>query len=124
MPRELQPNSEVDELGVIHLARDHGWINPWKPAIASCIRSSQDIWWIPIVAKMLCLIYYVRSYATKDDGFLVMFYSIYSRKYAIYSPKTVILQASITFLSVTHTHLGSTVASSLPFYNRPLPNSL
>ena len=27
MPRELQPSSEVDELGVIHLARNNGWVN-------------------------------------------------------------------------------------------------
>ncbi|PVH68340.1 hypothetical protein DL98DRAFT_631600, partial [Cadophora sp. DSE1049] len=67
MPRELRPNSEVDELGVIHLTRNHGWVNPWNPAIASCIRSNQDISWIPTVAKTLCLIYYVINYATKDD---------------------------------------------------------
>jgi hypothetical protein len=28
MPRELRPESEVDELGVIHLDRNHGWVNP------------------------------------------------------------------------------------------------
>jgi hypothetical protein len=67
MPRELRPNSEVDELGVIHLARNNGWVNPWNPAIASCIRSNQDISWIPTVAKALCLIYYITNYATKDD---------------------------------------------------------
>ncbi|PVH69294.1 hypothetical protein DL98DRAFT_505961, partial [Cadophora sp. DSE1049] len=67
MPRELRLNSEVDEFGVIHLTRNHGWVNPWNPAIASCIRSNQDISWIPTVAKTLCLIYYVTNYATKDD---------------------------------------------------------
>jgi len=67
MPRELRPNSEIDELGVIHLARNNGWVNPWNPAIASCIRSNQDISWIPTVAKALCLIYYITNYATKDD---------------------------------------------------------
>jgi hypothetical protein len=67
MPRELRPNSEVDELGVIHLARNNGWVNPWNPAIASCIRSNQDISWIPTVVKALCLIYYITNYATKDD---------------------------------------------------------
>ncbi|CRG92819.1 hypothetical protein PISL3812_09888 [Talaromyces islandicus] len=34
MPRELVPSSKVDDLGVIHLARNHPWINPWNPAIA------------------------------------------------------------------------------------------
>jgi len=67
MPRELRPNSEFDELGVIHLTRNHGWVNPWNPAIASCIRSNQDISWIPTMAKTLCLIYYITNYATKDD---------------------------------------------------------
>jgi hypothetical protein len=67
MPRDLLPNSEVDEFGVIHLARNHGWVNPWNPAIASCIRSNQDISWIPTVAKALCLIYYVTNYAVEDD---------------------------------------------------------
>ncbi|KAH7305355.1 hypothetical protein BKA65DRAFT_415803 [Rhexocercosporidium sp. MPI-PUGE-AT-0058] len=67
MPRDLVPNSEVDEFGVIHLARNHGWVNPWNPAIASCVRSNQDISWIPTVVKALCLIYYITNYATKDD---------------------------------------------------------
>jgi hypothetical protein len=67
MPRSLVSASTIDELGVIHLARNHGWVNPWNPAIASCIRSNQDISWIPTVAKALSLIYYVTNYATKDD---------------------------------------------------------
>src|SRR6266516_7352760 len=67
MPRDLLPASMVDELGVIHLARNHGWVNPWNPAIASCIRSNQDISWIPTVVKALCLIYYITNYETKDD---------------------------------------------------------
>jgi len=67
MPRDLLPASKVDELGVIHLARNHGWVNPWNPAIASCIRSNQDISWIPTAVKALCLIYYITNYATKDD---------------------------------------------------------
>jgi len=67
MPRELRPNSEVDELGVIHLARNHGWVNPWNPTIASCIRSNQDISWIPTVVKALSVIFYITNYATKDD---------------------------------------------------------
>jgi hypothetical protein len=67
MPRELRPCSEVDESGVIHLARNHGWVNPRNPAIASCIRANQDISWITIVTKELCLIYYATNYATKDD---------------------------------------------------------
>lgn len=67
MPRDLLPTSEVDELGVIHLARNNGWVNLWNPVIASCIRSNHDISWIPTVAKALCLIYYTTNYATKDD---------------------------------------------------------
>ncbi|PVH76112.1 hypothetical protein DL98DRAFT_382297, partial [Cadophora sp. DSE1049] len=59
--------SEVDELGVIYLARNHGWVNPWNPVIASCIRSNYDISWIPTVAKAVCFIYYITNYATKDD---------------------------------------------------------
>lgn len=67
MPRALVPLSMVDELGIIHLARNHPWVNPWNPAIASCVRSNQDISWIPTVSKSLSLIYYITNYATKDD---------------------------------------------------------
>lgn len=67
MPRDLQPYSKIDSLGVIHLARNHGWVNPWNPAIASYIRSNHDISWIPTVTKCLSLIYYLTNYATKDD---------------------------------------------------------
>jgi hypothetical protein len=57
----------VDELDVIHLARNHGWVNPWNPAIASCIHSNQDISWIPTVVKAFCFIYYLTNYGTKDN---------------------------------------------------------
>jgi hypothetical protein len=67
MPRELVPTSHIDDFGLIHLARNHAWINPWNPAIASCVRSNQDISWIPTVSKSLSLIYYITNYATKDD---------------------------------------------------------
>jgi hypothetical protein len=67
MPRDLAPHSRVDEFGVIHLVRNHGWVNPWNPAIASCIRSNHDISWIPTVTKCLALMYYQTNYATKDD---------------------------------------------------------
>ncbi|OKO97720.1 ATP-dependent DNA helicase PIF1 [Penicillium subrubescens] len=67
MPRALVPVSKVDECGLIHLARNHAWINPWNPAIASCVRSNHDISWIPTVSKSLSLIYYITNYATKDD---------------------------------------------------------
>jgi hypothetical protein len=67
MPRELVASPKIDELGVIHLARNHPWINPWNPAIASCLRSNHDISWIPTVSKSLALIYYITNYATKDD---------------------------------------------------------
>jgi Helitron helicase-like domain at N-terminus/PIF1-like helicase len=67
MPRELVPTASVDEFGVVHLARNHEWINPWNPAIATCIRSNHDISWVPTMAKTLSLIYYLTNYATKDD---------------------------------------------------------
>ncbi|OKO94694.1 ATP-dependent DNA helicase pfh1 [Penicillium subrubescens] len=67
MPRDLVPTSYIDKFGLIHLARNHAWINPWNPAIASCVRSNQDISWIPTVSKSLSLIYYITNYATKDD---------------------------------------------------------
>ncbi|KAF4210355.1 hypothetical protein CNMCM5878_004518 [Aspergillus fumigatiaffinis] len=67
MPRNLVPASKVDEIGLIHLARNHAWTNPWNPAIASCVRSNHDISWIPTVSKSLSLIYYITNYATKDD---------------------------------------------------------
>ena len=67
MPRDLVPSPRVDQVGVIHLARNHAWINPWNPALASCLRSNHDISWIPTVAKSLSLIYYITNYAAKDD---------------------------------------------------------
>jgi hypothetical protein len=67
MPHDLLHTSRVDEHGIIHLARNHAWINPWNPAIASCIRSNHDISWIPTVSKSLSLLYYITNYATKDD---------------------------------------------------------
>ena len=67
MPRDLAPSSTVDEFGIIHQRRNDAWINPWNPAIASCIRSNHDISWIPTVSKSLSLIYYITNYATKDD---------------------------------------------------------
>ena len=67
MPRDLVDSSKIDELGTIQLARNHGWVNPWNHAIASCIRSNHDISWVPTVTKSLSLIYYLTNYATKDD---------------------------------------------------------
>jgi hypothetical protein len=67
MPRRLYPQTTVDELGVIHLARNNGWITPWNPTIASYLCSNHDISWIPTVTKCLCLIYYLTNYATKED---------------------------------------------------------
>src|SRR6266850_2948638 len=67
MPRQIVPNSYVDDYGVVHLARNHSWVNPWNQAIASCIRSNHDIRWIPTVTRSLSLIYYLTNYATKYD---------------------------------------------------------
>jgi hypothetical protein len=67
MPRDLFTESKVDNLCVIRLSRNHARVNPWNPAIASCIRSNHDISWIPTVSKSLSLLYYITNYATKDD---------------------------------------------------------
>ena len=67
VPRGLFPVYKVDEFGLIHLARNHAWTNPWNPAIASYVRSNHDISWIPTVSKSLPLVYYITNYATKDD---------------------------------------------------------
>ncbi|KAJ5198759.1 uncharacterized protein N7498_007876 [Penicillium cinerascens] len=67
MPRDLLDAAKVDEYGIIHLARNHAWVNPWNPSIATCIRSNHDISWIPTVSKSLSLLYYITNYATKDD---------------------------------------------------------
>ena len=67
MPRDLLSESKVDDLGIIHLTRNNGWVNSWNPAIASCIRSNHDISWIPTKSKSLSLMYYITNYATKDD---------------------------------------------------------
>jgi hypothetical protein len=67
MPRKIVPFSKIDDLGVIHLARNHPWISPWNPSIASCLRLNHDISWIPTVSKLLALVYYITNYATKDD---------------------------------------------------------
>ncbi|KAJ5215209.1 uncharacterized protein N7498_001616 [Penicillium cinerascens] len=67
MPREIVSCSKIDDLGVIHLVRNHPCVNPWNPSIASCLRSNHDISWIPTVSKSLALVYYITKYATKDD---------------------------------------------------------
>jgi hypothetical protein len=67
MPRDILERSRVDDYGIVHLARNHAWVNPWNPAIASCIRSNHDISWIPTMSKSLSLLYYITNYATKDD---------------------------------------------------------
>lgn len=67
MPRDLVETSHVDEFGLIHLARNHAWVNSWNPAIASCLRSNHDISWILTVSQSLALLYYITNYATKDD---------------------------------------------------------
>lgn len=68
MPRDLVEVSRIDNYGIVHLARNNAWVNPWNPFIASCIRSNQDISWIPTVSKSLSLLYYITNYATKDDA--------------------------------------------------------
>lgn len=67
IPRDLLEVSKIDNHGIVHLARNHAWVNPWNSAIASCIRSNHDISWIPTVSKSLSLLYYITNYATKDD---------------------------------------------------------
>ncbi|KAI1829024.1 hypothetical protein DTO027I6_10052 [Penicillium roqueforti] len=67
MPRDLVSESKVDDLGMIHLRRNHAWVTAWNPAIASCNRSNHDISWVPTVSKSLSLLYYITNYATKDD---------------------------------------------------------
>lgn len=57
----------MDDFGLIHLARNHPWTNPWNLTITSYVRSNHDISWIPTVSKTLSLIYYITNYATKDD---------------------------------------------------------
>ena len=64
MPRELVPQSFVDDFGVIHL-RIGGWITSYNPAIATSIRSNHDVSWIPTNTKTLTYIYYLTNYATK-----------------------------------------------------------
>jgi len=67
MPRELIPESYVDDFGVVHLQRSNGWITSYNAAIASCIRSNHDLSWIPTSSKALALVYYLTNYATKAD---------------------------------------------------------
>jgi hypothetical protein len=43
MPRDIVEASKIDENRVIYLAHNHAWVNPWNPAIASCIQSNHDI---------------------------------------------------------------------------------
>lgn len=43
MPRDLLDASKIDKYGIVYLARNHAWVNPWNPSIASYIRSNHDI---------------------------------------------------------------------------------
>ena len=67
MPRELVPNSFVDDFGVVHFQRTNGWINSYNPAIATSIPSNHDVSWIPTSTKALAYIYYLTNYATEAD---------------------------------------------------------
>lgn len=67
MPRDLAPTSNIYEFRLIHLARNHAWINSCNMTIVSCVRSNQDISWIPTICKPLSLTYYITNYATKED---------------------------------------------------------
>lgn len=35
MPRDLLESSQVDEYSIVYLVRNHAWVNPWNPSIAS-----------------------------------------------------------------------------------------
>ncbi len=59
--------TRVTELGSIKISRNHLWINPWNPALASLIRSNHDINFIPSNVKALALVRYITNYATQGD---------------------------------------------------------
>jgi hypothetical protein len=67
-PRPKVEKSHVDELGVAHLRRDDGWVNPYNPWIAAAIGSNQDLSFLATRAKALALLYYITNYATKDEA--------------------------------------------------------
>jgi hypothetical protein len=66
-PRELVAQSHIDGHGVVHLERNHQWINPWNPTLASLLRSNHDISFIPTGTRALAAVYYMTNYATKYD---------------------------------------------------------
>jgi hypothetical protein len=66
-PRDLIAQSHVNGHGVVHLERNHQWINPWNPVLASLLRSNHDISFIPTAARALAAVYYMTNYATKYD---------------------------------------------------------
>lgn len=66
-PRELVAQTHVDCHGVVHLERNHQWVNPWNPVLASVLRSNHNISFIPTAARALAAVYYMTNYATKYD---------------------------------------------------------
>ncbi len=59
--------TRVTGLGSIEILQNHPWINPWNSALASLIRSSHDINFIPSNIKALALVCYITNYTIKGN---------------------------------------------------------
>ncbi|KAA8914802.1 hypothetical protein FN846DRAFT_758838, partial [Sphaerosporella brunnea] len=64
-PWQLNPESTINEDGILHLKRLHPMINNWNPFIAATMKCNHDISFIPTNSKFLALMYYITDYATK-----------------------------------------------------------
>jgi hypothetical protein len=67
--RTLKIHNEVDEHEVIHLKRNHAYVNAFNSIIISCFRFNHDIQWISINVKTLSFLYYITNYVIKNDVF-------------------------------------------------------
>jgi hypothetical protein len=67
--RSLQFQNEIDEHEIIHLKKNHSYVNAFNVVIESCFRSNHDIQWIFINIKILNLLYYITNYVIKNDIF-------------------------------------------------------
>ncbi len=67
--KTLKIHNEVDEHEIIHLKRNHVYVNAFNLIIISCFRFNHDIQWISINVKALSLLYYITNYVTKNDVF-------------------------------------------------------
>lgn len=67
-PRQLVAESSFDvETGVIHLQRDHCWLNGFNPWISLAMRANHDVQFLLTKDHAIATMYYIIKYISKDE---------------------------------------------------------